>query len=109
MMPGGRSWLTTPTLLRTLLTQLRLALRLMREPNVPVVTRALPLFAGLYLIPPVDFIPDVVPGLGQLDDLGVVVLVLELFVRLCPRSAKAFHETALQRGHRYSPMPATGD
>jgi uncharacterized membrane protein YkvA (DUF1232 family) len=105
-MAGRTSWLTKPALLRTLLVQVRLALRLMREPSVPVLTRALPLLAVIYLISPLDFIPDVLPGLGQLDDLGVIVLALELFLKLCPPRAKAFHETALARGDRYAPMPA---
>ena len=108
-MPGTSSWLTKPALLRTLLAQLRVAFRLMREPGVPVLTRALPLLAAIYLVFPLDFIPDFLPGLGQLDDLGVIVFALELFLRLCPPRAKAFHESALARGQRYSPMPATGD
>jgi uncharacterized membrane protein YkvA (DUF1232 family) len=108
-MAGRSSWLTKPALLRTLLVQLRVALRLMRDPGVPVLTRAVPVLAALYLIFPVDFIPDILPVLGQLDDLGVIALALELFLRLSPPRAKAFHETALARGQRYSPMPATGD
>jgi uncharacterized membrane protein YkvA (DUF1232 family) len=101
--------LTKPALLRTLLTQLRLAFRLLREPGVPILTRALPLLAVLYLVWPLDFIPDILPGLGQLDDLGVVVFALELFLGLCPTRAKAFHEAALARGQRYAPMPMGGD
>jgi uncharacterized membrane protein YkvA (DUF1232 family) len=108
-MARSRSWLTKPTLLRTLLAQLRLAFRLMREPTVPLLTRALPVLAAIYLISPVDFIPDIVPGLGQLDDLSVVVLALELFLRWCPPGARSFHESALARGQRYAPMPASGD
>ena len=108
-MAGPRSWLTKPALLRTLFVQLRLALRLIREPGVPLLTRIIPLLAALYLVFPLDFIPDIVPGLGQLDDLGVIAIALELFLRLCPPRAKAFHESALARGQRYSRMPASGD
>jgi uncharacterized membrane protein YkvA (DUF1232 family) len=108
-MAGRTSWLTKPALLRTLFTQLRLAFRLIREPSVPVLTRAVPLLAALYLVWPIDIIPDILPGLGQLDDLGVVVFALELFLKWCPSRAKAFHESALARGQRYAPMPAGGD
>jgi hypothetical protein len=49
-MPGRRGfWSTRLTVLPTLLAQLRLALRLMREPGVPLLTRALPLLAAVYL------------------------------------------------------------
>jgi uncharacterized membrane protein YkvA (DUF1232 family) len=108
-MAGTRSWLTKPALLRTLFVQLRVALRLMREPSVPLLTRLLPLLAVLYLLFPLDFIPDILPVLGQLDDLGIIALALELFLKLCPPRAKAFHEGALARGQRYSPMPGSGD
>ena len=101
--------MTKPALLARLLAQLRLAFRLMREPSVPLLTRALPVLAAIYLISPVDFIPDVLPGLGQLDDLSVIVLALELFLKWCPPAVKAFHESALARGQRYARMPATGD
>jgi uncharacterized membrane protein YkvA (DUF1232 family) len=108
-MAGRSSWSTKPALFGTLLTQARLALRLMRDPSVPVLTRAVPVLAALYLVSPIDLIPDLLLGLGQLDDLGVVALALELFLRLSPSRAKAFHESALARGDRYAPMPADGD
>lgn len=38
----------------------------------PIVT----LLGILYVISPIDFIPDVVPGVGWLDDVLVVILVI---------------------------------
>jgi uncharacterized membrane protein YkvA (DUF1232 family) len=108
-MAGRTSWLAKPSLLGTLLRQIRVALRLMREPSVPLLARAVPLLAALYLVFPLDFIPDILPVLGQLDDLGILVFALELFLRLCPSRAKAFHDAALARGQRYAPMPVGGD
>ena len=52
-----------------------------------------------------DAVPDLIPVLGQLDDLGFVVFALEMFVRLCPAAAVAFHRAALTGGRRYGPMP----
>ncbi len=107
MSPPG-SWLEKPGLLRTLLAQARLAFRLIREPAVPLLAKTVPALAAVYLIWPLDFLPDVLPVLGQLDDLGVVLAALEIFLRLCPPALAAFHRAALAAGRRYSPMPAQG-
>jgi uncharacterized membrane protein YkvA (DUF1232 family) len=103
------SWLSKPGLLRRLLSQARLALRLLREPRVPLPVKAVPLLAALYVISPVDFVPDIFPVLGQLDDLGIAVVTLEMFLRLCPSGAKTFHEEAIARGRAYSPMAPADD
>jgi len=74
-----------------------------------MVMKAVPLLALLYVISPVDFVPDFIPGLGQLDDLGIVLAALELFVRLCPGSAHTYHREAITQRRRYSPMTPTDD
>lgn len=103
------SWLSKPGLLRTLLSQIRLAIRLLREPRVPLAIKAVPLLAALYVISPIDVVPDVLPVLGQLDDLGIAIVALELFIGLCPMSAQAFHRTAIAQGRLYSSMSAADD
>jgi uncharacterized membrane protein YkvA (DUF1232 family) len=103
------SWWSRPGLLRQLLAQLRLAVRLVREPRVPLPLKTVPLLAALYVISPLDLVPDVIPVLGQLDDLGMTLAAFELFLRLCPSSATAFHRAAIAGGRRYSPMPSTED
>jgi uncharacterized membrane protein YkvA (DUF1232 family) len=81
----------------------------MREPRVPWLIKALPLFATLYLILPLDFLPDVIPLLGQLDDLGIMLVALQVFLRLCPAGATAFHRSAIAHGRRFAPMAPTDD
>ncbi len=103
------SWLSRPFGLRSLLSQARLAVRLFREPRVPALLKVLPVLAVLYVISPIDLIPDFLLGLGQLDDLGVIVAALELFVRLCPAGAQSFHREALAQRRSYTPMASTGD
>lgn len=102
--PG--SWLAKPGLLRGVLAQARLALRLVREPAVPVLAKTVPVLAAAYLVWPIDLLPDIFPVLGQLDDLGIVLAALELFLRLCPDAPTAFHRAALANRRRFSPMPA---
>ena len=95
-------------LLRTLVSRARLAVRLLREPRVPLFPKALPLAAVLYVISPLDVIPDLLPLLGQIDDLAIILIALEVFVRLCPVPAVVFHRGAIAQGRRYAPM-STGD
>lgn len=103
------TWLSRPGLLRTLLSHVRLSVRLVREPRVPLLIKAVPLLATLYVISPLDFIPDVLPVLGQLDDLGIILIGLEMFLRLCPSPAVAFHHAAVAANRHYSPMLSTDD
>ena len=96
--------------MRTLLTHLRLAIRLIRDPSVPLLMKVLPILAVLYVIFPIDFVPDVLPVVGQLDDLGIMLLGVETFVRICPADAAQHHRDALASGRPYSPArPPAGD
>lgn len=56
----------------------------MRDPRVPIWTKAVPVLALLYVISPIDFLPDLVPGLGQLDDIGIALAAMRLFESLAP-------------------------
>jgi uncharacterized membrane protein YkvA (DUF1232 family) len=76
---------------------------------VPTLTKAVPLLTVLYLASPLDFVPDLLPLVGQLDDLGVILIMLEIFLRLCPAAAVAFHRTAIAHGQKYAPMSPTDD
>jgi uncharacterized membrane protein YkvA (DUF1232 family) len=103
------SWLSWPSLVRTLVWRVRLTLRLLREPGVPLLAKAVPILAALYVFLPLDFVPDFLPVLGQLDDLGVIVIALEGFLKLCPAGAVEFHGTALTQGRKFCPMPPDGE
>ena len=101
-----KSAISQPSLLRTVLSQVRLSFRLLREPCVGMLVKALPFLAAVYVVSPLDFIPDVIPVLGQLDDLGILAISIEAFLKLCPTAAVNFHQAAIDAGRRYSPMPA---
>ena len=48
---------------------------LMRDPRIPFWAKAaIPAAAAAYVISPVDLIPDFLIGVGQLDDIGVILL-----------------------------------
>lgn len=50
--------------------------RLLGDPRVPFRSKMIVGGTALYLISPIDVVPDFVPGLGQLDDVVVAVLAL---------------------------------
>ena len=100
---SGLGW---PSPLRTLISNVRVVMRLLREPRVPPLIKALPVLTALYVISPLDVVPDFLPILGQLDDLGVVLIALGAFFRLCPAAAVDFHRAAVAQGRKYSPMPS---
>jgi uncharacterized membrane protein YkvA (DUF1232 family) len=51
--------------------------------------------ALVYVISPIDVLPDVILGLGQLDDLGIIALALALFIEFCPRAIVEEHRRAI--------------
>ncbi|HSD45975.1 MAG TPA: DUF1232 domain-containing protein [Pyrinomonadaceae bacterium] len=55
---------------------LLLCLRLMVDPRVPATERVLVGGAVLYALIPVDFIPDMLPFVGQVDDAYLVAISL---------------------------------
>ena len=103
------SWLLRPALLKALLSQVRLAWRLLREPAVPTVLKTVPVLAALYVVSPLDIVPDVLPLLGQLDDVAILVLALQSFAKVCPSRVVEYHRAALARGRAYSRIPDDGD
>src|SRR5689334_13790751 len=62
----------------------RLYWRLFRDRRVSVLPKALLVLTLVYVVSPLDLIPDFIPGIGEVDDLVVVLSGLWLFVRLCP-------------------------
>lgn len=78
-----------------LIRQFRLAWRLLWDSRVPIGTKLVPLVAVLYILSPIDFIPDPILGLGQLDDLGILLLGVRLFTELIPKEIVLQHLEAM--------------
>ena len=82
--------------LSELLDRGRLVWRLMNDERVPSWLKVgIPLVVGIYFFSPIDLIPDFLLGLGQLDDIGVVLLGMALFIRLAPEDAVNEHQKAM--------------
>ena len=61
--------------------------RLRRDPRVPRSAKVAVLIAMIWVISPIDLIPEFLPVIGPLDDVVVVVLALRFAARRVPRDA----------------------
>ena len=52
-----------------------------RDSSVSLAQKAVGLLAIAYVVSPIDLIPDAIPVLGWLDDIGVVALVATYYAR----------------------------
>ena len=76
--------------------QLRLVYKLLLDPEVPIYLKALPAAALVYLVLPFDFLPDVIPGIGQLDDITILVLGAKMFIDMAPQQVVARHLNSMR-------------
>jgi|WetSurMetagenome_2_1015567.scaffolds.fasta_scaffold864305_1 uncharacterized membrane protein YkvA (DUF1232 family) len=71
-------------IIKKTILQLRLVWRLIRDPRILWWFKLIPVGGVLYLLFPLDLIMDLAPIIGQLDDAGIILGSLWLFVELCP-------------------------
>jgi uncharacterized membrane protein YkvA (DUF1232 family) len=79
-----------------LIKQVRLAWRLWNDGRVPGWIKLIPVAGLLYLLSPIDLIPDLMlPGVGEIDDVVLLLLALKAFVDLSPPGVVREHLEAL--------------
>ena len=61
--------------------------RLRKDPRVPRSVKIAVAFAGLWVLSPVDLIPEFLPVIGPLDDVVVVAVALRFAARRVPHEA----------------------
>ncbi len=69
----------------------KLVLRLMRDRRVPPRSKALLVLLAGYLVSPVDVLPDLIPGLGQLDDVVIAAFALDQILNRVPNEVVLEH------------------
>ena len=83
-------------ILGELIRNAQLVWRLLKDPRVPLpIKLIIPGVVGIYLLSPIDFMPDVLPLLGQIDDIAVLFGGVMLFIQLCPPDVVEEHRAAL--------------
>ena len=84
-------WLTRPRgvatrdLLRVLPDVLRLGRSIVADRSVPLDVRLALIGALVWIVSPIDLIPEFIPVIGPLDDIVVVALALRYAARRTPR------------------------
>lgn len=81
---------------RNVINQLKLIMRLMGDKRVSILAKIVPLGAFAYLIFPADLAPNIaLPFIGVLDDAAILWLGSYVFTELCPPEVVAEHVKAL--------------
>lgn len=88
---------------------LRLVWRLLFDARVPIFPKLIIPAAIVYIVSPVDLIPDVILGLGQLDDVGVAFLAIRLFIEMCPLAIVEEHRAAIAAESARTSQPPDDD
>jgi uncharacterized membrane protein YkvA (DUF1232 family) len=63
--------------------------RLRRDPRVPRRAKVAVALAGLWVLSPIDLLPEFLPVIGPLDDLVIMALALRYAARQVPREVLA--------------------
>lgn len=87
-------------MLKGVIDQLLLTWRMLLDPRVSFLAKIIPIAAVIYVISPLDFIPDFLIGIGQLDDLGILFAGMRLFEAVVPGYISAEHREAIARRHK---------
>jgi uncharacterized membrane protein YkvA (DUF1232 family) len=83
-----RSWL----FFRHLPAYISYYLRLFADARVPFLPKLLVVGAVAYVASPLDFLPDFIPFIGEMDDLALVLFALNRLVAMTPDSVRQEHE-----------------
>ncbi len=67
-----------------LLNQIKLVYYLVRDRDVPIYLKVLPFLGVLYVLFPIDIITDLIPVLGQVDDLMILTIGAKVFIEMAP-------------------------
>jgi uncharacterized membrane protein YkvA (DUF1232 family) len=74
---------------------LKLFSRLVKDPRVSLNPKLMLVGILTYVILPTDVLPDFLIGVGELDDIAVILGGLRLFLRLCPPEVVQEHLRAI--------------
>ena len=84
-------------LLRVLWRNGRLAWRLFRDPRTPLRAKLILVATVLFVVSPINWLPNMIPFVGEIEDVALLSLGIELFFKAVPDWLRAEHESRLGR------------
>ena len=78
--------------------ELMLAWAVLRDPRSPRSAKIVTVLAALYVISPIDLIPDTIPILGWLDDGLIAYFLLQLAFKFLPPKLLATLQARVNSG-----------
>lgn len=84
---------------KAIVDQAWLTWKLLFDKRVPTWMKVVALAPIIYVLSPIDIIPDFILGFGQLDDIGVILAGMRLFESLVPADIVNEHRAAIQRAN----------
>ena len=80
-------------LIREVVQQAKLAYNLILDPRVHPIVKLIPIAAVAYLFMPADLVPDILPIVGQADDVAILMIGLRFFFEFSPPEVVHEHLT----------------
>jgi uncharacterized membrane protein YkvA (DUF1232 family) len=74
----------------------RVAWRLLCDPRTPTADKVFLFGAIALIVSPMNWIPNFIPILGQMEDLALLTLAVNLFLKRVPGELRLKHESALE-------------
>jgi|SRR5678815_2354283 uncharacterized membrane protein YkvA (DUF1232 family) len=79
---------------------IRLYWRLLHDARVSIWPKAMLVAALAYVVLPFDLVPDVIPFVGEVDDVVIVLVAARWFLDWCPPVVVREHAAALDARRR---------
>lgn len=76
----------------------RLYWRLLHDDRVSIWPKMVLVLAIIYVVSPIDFVPDFTPLIGEVDDLVLAIGACKLFISMCPRDVVQEHVRRISVG-----------
>lgn len=94
---------TDPSAIFEIWRSMQLVWRLMLDSRVPATTKFIVPAVAVYLLSPIDLIPEgFLLFFGMIDDLAVLFFGTKFFISLCPPDVVEEHRRALGGGREFT-------